>query len=131
VLDDGESLLITEDGWVKPRAEKETDLYFFAYSYQYRRCLKDFFHLAGRTPVLPRWGLALVEPLPSLYRRGIPRLSEAFEAEGCRCRWRWWIWTGTWWTSIPIWKRLDGLTWNRRFSRSGGFFAVCTNGGCT
>ncbi len=82
VLDDSASLLMTEDGWVRPRAEKETDVYFFAYGYQYRLCLKDFFHLAGRTPVLPRWALGNWWSRYHRYTDGeYRRLIETFEAE--------------------------------------------------
>lgn len=57
VLEDGKSLVLTEDGWVAPREGSSVDLYFFGYGHDYRRCLRDFCHLAGRTPMLPRYAL--------------------------------------------------------------------------
>ncbi len=56
VIDDSASMAMTEDGWVEPRG-KETDLYFFGYGHRYLECLKDFYHLCGRTPLLPRYAL--------------------------------------------------------------------------
>lgn len=33
------------------------DVYFFGYGHDYLHCLKDFYHLCGRTPLLPRYAL--------------------------------------------------------------------------
>ncbi|MDR1105253.1 MAG: hypothetical protein LBL44_02750, partial [Treponema sp.] len=57
VLDDGASMILREDGWVESRRGGITDLYFFAYAHDYRRCLKDFQYLAGPVPLLPRYAL--------------------------------------------------------------------------
>ena len=57
VLDDSRSLLICEDGWVQPRADDAIDLYFFGYGHDYQACLRDFYHLTGRPPLLPRYAL--------------------------------------------------------------------------
>ncbi|MBR0541990.1 MAG: DUF5110 domain-containing protein [Clostridia bacterium] len=57
VLDDSKSLLIAENGEIKPRKEKETDEYFFAYGNDYRACLRDFFKLTGFAPLVPRFTL--------------------------------------------------------------------------
>lgn len=57
VLDDSKSLLIGEDGWIAPRTGHETDLYFFGYGHHYLGCLKDFYHLCGKTPMIPRYAL--------------------------------------------------------------------------
>ena len=57
VLDDSKSLLIREDGWVEPRQGETVDLYFFGYGHDYQQCLKDFYHLTGETPLLPRFAL--------------------------------------------------------------------------
>jgi len=57
VLDDSNSLTLTEDGWVAVRAHKETDLYFFGYGSDFIGCLKDFYKLTGKTPMLPRYAL--------------------------------------------------------------------------
>lgn len=55
VVDDSRSMLIAEDGWVEPRRGEPIDLYYFGYGREYRRCLKDFYVLCGKTPLLPRW----------------------------------------------------------------------------
>lgn len=57
VLDDSASMLLREDGWVEPRKEGATDLYFFGYGYAYQECIRDFFRLSGSSPLLPRYAL--------------------------------------------------------------------------
>lgn len=57
VLDDSNSLLLLEDGWIAPRREGIQDLYLFGYGYAYEDCLQDFFRLSGQTPLLPRFVL--------------------------------------------------------------------------
>lgn len=55
VIDDARSMVLTEDGWIEPRKEGIRDLYFFGYGSAYTECLRDFYHLCGRTPLLPRY----------------------------------------------------------------------------
>lgn len=55
VYDDSHSLIQTADGWVVPRKNKTIDLYFFGYGHDYKQCLKDFYHLCGPMPLLPRY----------------------------------------------------------------------------
>ena len=57
VVDDRQSLPIAEDGIPEPRraGDQDHDLYFFGYGTDYRRCLKDYFRLAGSMPMLPRF----------------------------------------------------------------------------
>lgn len=57
ILDDSMSLVITEDGWVEPRKEDCIDIYFLGYGHEYEHCLKDYYHLTGKTPLLPRYAL--------------------------------------------------------------------------
>lgn len=57
VIDDGRSFLIEDDGWVTPRDRECVDIYFLGYGRQYLACLRDFFRLSGRTPMLPRYAL--------------------------------------------------------------------------
>lgn len=57
VIDDSHSMALTEDGWVAPRQGDSADLYFFGYGHRYLDCLKDFYHLCGKTPLLPRYAL--------------------------------------------------------------------------
>lgn len=54
VIDDSKSLLLTEDNWVKPRSKGTIDLYLFGYGRNYLQALRDFYHLTGPTPLLPR-----------------------------------------------------------------------------
>jgi len=56
VIDDSCSMILTEDGWVEPRKACK-DLYFFGYGHRYLEALNDFYHLCGRTPLLPRFAL--------------------------------------------------------------------------
>lgn len=55
VLDDSKSLILCEDGWVEPRQKGCIDLYFWAYGRDYLGALKDFYHLCGKSPMLPRY----------------------------------------------------------------------------
>lgn len=57
VLDDSQSMLLGEDGKLTPRANPETDLYFFGYGRDYEACLRDYYRLSGAVPMLPRWAL--------------------------------------------------------------------------
>lgn len=56
VLDDSATLLLHADGTLSPR-EGGTDLYYFTYGRDYRGALRDFYRLAGQTPLLPRYCL--------------------------------------------------------------------------
>lgn len=53
LLDDCRSMALRENGWVASRPEN-TDLYFFGYGHRYLDALRDFYHLTGHTPLLPR-----------------------------------------------------------------------------
>lgn len=57
IIDDSESLILTEDGWIEPREKNITDIYFLGYGRDYLKCLKDFFKLCGNTPLLPKYAL--------------------------------------------------------------------------
>lgn len=62
VLDDSDTLIIAEDGWVDVRDEKYIDTYLFCYGdakkgFDCKGCLKDFYKLTGKTPLLPRYVL--------------------------------------------------------------------------
>ena len=56
-LDDSRTLTLREDGWAEPRKKGIQDLYLFAYGHRYLEALKDFYHLCGETPMLPRFAL--------------------------------------------------------------------------
>lgn len=57
VIDDSRSMRLTDDGWVEERPEGIVDMYFFGYGRDYLGTLKDYYHLAGKTPLLPRYAL--------------------------------------------------------------------------
>ncbi len=56
VLDDSFSALY-KDGEFIERPGNGTDIYFFGYGREYRKGLKDFFSLCGKTPMVPRYAL--------------------------------------------------------------------------
>lgn len=57
VLDDSGSAWFDPEGYLQPREVKETDLYFFGHGHDYLGCLKDFYVLCGKTPLVPRYAL--------------------------------------------------------------------------
>ena len=59
VVDDTDSLVFGEDGWVEERdaAEGYEDVYLFGYGHDYLGCLSDLTGLAGDVPMVPRWAL--------------------------------------------------------------------------
>lgn len=59
VLDDSESLILGEDGWIRPRdrTEESVDLYFFGYGRDFAAALRDFHALTGPIPLVPRFAL--------------------------------------------------------------------------
>lgn len=57
VLDDSNSMLLTEDGQFIPRRNQESDLYFFGYGHDYEGCIRDYHRLSGAVPMLPRYAL--------------------------------------------------------------------------
>lgn len=57
VMDDSNSLIIREDGWVEKRMHPEIDLYFWGYGTDYSVCIQDFYRLCGTTPMVPRYAL--------------------------------------------------------------------------
>ena len=82
VIDDSHSMVLTEDGWIEPREEEVIDLYFFGYGHRYLDCLKDFYHLCGQTPLLPRYALGNWWSRYHRYTEGeYKELVERFEKE--------------------------------------------------
>lgn len=58
VLDDSDTMLFTDDGWIAPRREGDRiDGYLFSYGFDYRRAMKSFFAISGHQPLLPRYSL--------------------------------------------------------------------------
>ncbi|MGB8454533.1 MAG: TIM-barrel domain-containing protein [Anaerocolumna sp.] len=57
IMDDSQSLILNEDGRLSERTSDSKDIYFFGYGREYRKCLKDFHYLTGKTPLLPRYAM--------------------------------------------------------------------------
>jgi len=57
MLDDSNSLLLDAQSHISPRPHKQSDKYYFCYGSDYRACLRDFYHLTGAPPIIPRWAL--------------------------------------------------------------------------
>lgn len=56
IVDDSNSVLLVDD-FVKERKQVMKDIYFFGYGTDYLACLKDFYHLCGKVPMIPRYML--------------------------------------------------------------------------
>lgn len=56
-LDDSKSLVFDENGFVVPRKKGVEDFYFFGYSREFDSCLKDYYYLTGKAPMIPRYAL--------------------------------------------------------------------------
>ena len=58
VLDDSDTLVMKKDGTILPRDNKESDIYFFAYGYDYIGATTDLYKLTGKVPLIPRYALS-------------------------------------------------------------------------
>ena len=59
-IDDSTSYIIEADGTLVPRPKnKIIDLYLFIYRKDFGLCLKDYFDLTGRPPLIPRYTLGI------------------------------------------------------------------------
>lgn len=56
MMNDSASLLLESEGSILSR-KSCTDLYYFAYGHDYLGCLKDFFALTGKVPLIPKFAL--------------------------------------------------------------------------
>ncbi len=59
VIDDSNSLLIDDDGFMYQSKTKRTDFYLFIYRRDFGLCLKDYFTLTGKPPLIPRYALGI------------------------------------------------------------------------
>lgn len=55
VVDDSQSLVFDENCWPVARDNPQTDLYFFGYGKDYKRCIREFCALSGSIPLPPRF----------------------------------------------------------------------------
>ncbi|WP_252899197.1 glycoside hydrolase family 31 protein [Lactococcus fujiensis] len=51
------SLVLTDSQDILGKSMDSIDIYLFAYGREYREALKDYYHLTGATPLLPRFAL--------------------------------------------------------------------------
>lgn len=57
VIDDSQSFVLGEDGWVQARNESTLDYYFFGFGYDYLEAVKALYRLTGAPPLLPNYAL--------------------------------------------------------------------------
>lgn len=57
VIDDSNSLTLSEDGSICPRSRCACDIYAFAYGFGYQSALKDYYKITGAAPLIPRFCL--------------------------------------------------------------------------
>ena len=57
VLDDSNTLVLEEDGWIGVRRENTVDCYFFGYGYDYIQAVQDLYRMTGMPPLLPAYAL--------------------------------------------------------------------------
>lgn len=58
-LDDSDSLIIDEQGFLVKEERKRIDIYLFMYKRDFGVCLKDYFTLTGYPPLIPRYALGI------------------------------------------------------------------------
>ena len=124
VLDDTDTLVFDDDGWVTPReaSERYEDVYLLGYGRQYLDCLEDFQAISGDVPMVPRWALGNWWSRYEDYSADDFRaLMERFEAEDlplsvCVIDMDWHV------VDNPYHGGWTGWTWNRDlFPDPGGF----------
>ena len=57
MLDDKESMLLNDYGYVEVRKNDTEDSYFFGYGFDYKQAVKDFYRITGAPPMLPAFAL--------------------------------------------------------------------------
>jgi hypothetical protein len=57
IVDDSESFLFTDAGWIDRRVPGRRDVYVFAYGHDYADAVRALYAVSGPPPVLPRWAL--------------------------------------------------------------------------
>ena len=57
VLDDSDTLVLEEDGWVGVRRENTVDTYFFGFGHDYLGAVQALYKLTGHPPMLPAYAL--------------------------------------------------------------------------
>lgn len=57
MIDDSDSMLLGDDGWIECRRENTKDLYLFAYGHDYKAAIRDMYKVTGAPPLLPDYAL--------------------------------------------------------------------------
>ena len=82
VLDDSDTMLLNDEGWVEVRQPQTVDCYFFGYGFHYLEAVKDFYRLTGAPPMLPAYALGNWWSRYHAYTQDeYQQLIERFEAE--------------------------------------------------
>ena len=82
VLDDSRSMGIDGEGRLTPADGRGIDLYLFAYGWDFKGALRDFYHLSGPVPPVPRYALGnWWSRYYSYTEKTYKALIERFEAE--------------------------------------------------
>ncbi len=108
-IDDSRSLVFDQEGFLQPRDSEGIDWYVFAHGNDYSRALADYYDVAGRVPLLPKWALGLWWSRWEAYTQiDLERIVGEFEARGvplsvCVVDMGW---------HLPGW---TGYTWNKDF----------------
>lgn len=55
VIDDSNTLIFNDQGWLEERPSQQPDLYFFAYGKDFKAGLADYTKLTGPIPMIPRY----------------------------------------------------------------------------
>ncbi len=58
LLDDSRTLAMKQDGTINARENSESDIYYFAYGYDYIQATTDLYKLTGKVPLIPRYALS-------------------------------------------------------------------------
>lgn len=59
-FDDSDMLVFNDDGYLIKREQKpEIDLYFLGYGRDYKAAITDYYKIAGKVPLLPKWALGV------------------------------------------------------------------------
>ncbi len=58
-IDDSKTMLFDNDGFLNKNEVNRTDTYLFIYRRDFGLCLKDYFMLTGRPPLIPRYALGI------------------------------------------------------------------------
>jgi alpha-glucosidase (family GH31 glycosyl hydrolase) len=97
VLDDSESFLFTDAGWIDRRVPGRRDVYVFAYGHDYPEAVRALYAVSGPPPVLPRWALGNWWSRYHAYSaREYLQLMDRFDAE-----------------RMPFWVAVLDMDWHR------------------